>query len=274
MLAQQKMASRRVVRICRQLISSPTLGEESLADLPIKELKKRLKDRGIRHNDCLTKTNLVNRLREWLPHAVTATKIDEVRQSAAADEPDDDEASLLEQIKAHDYTTRKEAERACLRLWANECGKEASNVLAFADSLISEDKNYGKAKELLLPLAEAHPNWAEPKVRLGIVLVEEGDAVAAIDLLETALEQRDNHFKALRVLGKAQLSVADLDACRETMAALLELQPSIAEQFLAILDQVGEFLEQLDTEAGEQGFDMDQFLRGVGGGGGEEDEID
>ena len=54
MLAQQKVASRRVVRICRQLISSPTLGEESLADLPIKELKKRLKDRGIRHNDCLT----------------------------------------------------------------------------------------------------------------------------------------------------------------------------------------------------------------------------
>ena len=69
------MASRRVMRLCTQLVSSPTLGEESLADLPIKELKKRLTDWGIRHNDCLTKTDLVNRLREWLPHAVTATKI-------------------------------------------------------------------------------------------------------------------------------------------------------------------------------------------------------
>jgi tetratricopeptide (TPR) repeat protein len=236
-------AARRIRRIQGHCLLScaHTLGEEVLSDLSVSELKRRLKSRGIRLDDCLTKKDLIDRLLEWLPHAVSDIR-PEVRASPSA-LTQEEEARLLQEIQQNNYERRKAAEDKLLDGWATERGVEAQNVISYVDKLMKLDRNFDKAKELLLQLADRHDTWAEPQARLGVVLLEH-QPEEALKMCQLALQLRGCHFKALRTLVKCHLAMGDIDQAKEAVAQLQPLQPQIAEALTAVLAQIESFLEE------------------------------
>jgi len=93
--------------------------DDDLKQLSVRELKGLLTTRGIPHGDCIEKSDLVRKIKEWLPHTVALSPINEQHDSEQIDIKL--EAQLIAEIGSIDDQSRKSAEKRLL-----EAGRQTS----------------------------------------------------------------------------------------------------------------------------------------------------
>jgi tetratricopeptide (TPR) repeat protein len=91
-----------------------------------------------------------------------------------------------------------------------------------------------EAEQLLRSAAENRPGWADAHVALGARLLAGGDAAAARDQFQRAVELNRELAEAHEGLGVAELRVGNLDAADAALARALELVPNSAGAALAL----------------------------------------